>query len=143
MNSFITLFIICVIYYTIYKYYPEKLIDYHNYFFIFIGIYLVAIYMFSYETQFMYNLFKNIHDTTRQPLYSFNASQSNSEFFHEQNPNHNIKNHISQQQGQRCAQCNNFLLHSDSLLKYKIPLQNGGQNNISNLMIVCPTCFNF
>ena len=143
MNSLITLFIICLIYYTINKYYPEKLIDYHNYFYIFIGVYLLLVYLFSYETQFMYNLFKNIHDTTKQPLYSFNASQSNADFFNTQNPNHNIKNHISQNQGQRCASCNNYLMQGDSLLKYKIPLQNGGQNNISNLMIVCPTCFNF
>ena len=143
MNSLITLFIICLIYYTINKYYSEKLIDYHNYFYIFIGVYLLLVYMFSYETQFMYNLFKNIHDTTRQPLYSFNASKSNADFFNTQNPNHNIKNHISQNQGQRCAQCNNYLMQGDSLLKYKIPLKNGGQNNISNLMIVCPTCFNF
>ncbi len=143
MNSLITLFIICLIYYTINKYYPEKLIDYHNYFYIFIGFYLLLVYLFSYETQFMYNLFKNIHDTTKQPLYSFNASQSNADFFNTQNPNYDIKNHISQNQGQRCALCSNYLIQGDSLLKYKIPLQNGGQNNISNLMIVCPTCFNF
>ena len=75
--------------------------------------------------------------------YSYALNHSNADFFYQQNPNHNIKNHISQNQGQRCAQCNNYLMQGDSLLKYKIPLQNGGQNNISNLMIVCPTCFNF
>ena len=143
MNSLITLFIICLIYYIIYRYHPEKIQNYHKYFFIFIGIYLLLIYLFSHEKQFMYNLFKNINDTTNQPLYSFNASQSNADFYYQQNPNHNIKNVLAQQQGQRCLQCNNFLLQDDKLLKYKIPLQHGGQNNISNLILVCPTCFNF
>ena len=28
-------------------------------------------------------------------------------------------------------------------LKYKIPLQNNGQNNIENIGLVCPQCFSF
>ena len=31
----------------------------------------------------------------------------------------------------------------NNLLKYKTPLQRGGPNDISNLGLVCPTCFSF
>jgi len=144
MNSLVTLFIICIIYYTLHRYFPDSFEDiYHKYLIGFIVFYLFVVYLLTYETQFMYKFFRNIYDTSNQPLYSFNASQSNADLFYQQNPNHNIKNNLSQQQGNRCAHCNNFLLQGDNLLKYKTPLQQGGQNNISNLMLVCPTCFSF
>ena len=146
MNSLITLFIICMIYYTLHRYFPDRFEEiYHKYLIGFVIIYLVAVYLLTYETHFMYKIFRNIHDTTTQPLYSFNAASSNAEFFNQQNPNYNIKNDLLQQQGNRCPSCNNFFVQGDdsNLLKYKIPLQNGGQNDVSNLMLVCPTCFTF
>ena len=76
MNSLILLTVICIIYYCIYKWYPHYLEErYHYYLVAFVTIYLLIIYMFSYENEFMYKMFKNIYDTSRQPLYSFNASE--------------------------------------------------------------------
>ena len=100
-------------------------------------------YMFTYENEFMYKLFKNIHDTNRQPLHAFNAKDSNSELYNNLNPNTNIKIVLAQKQNQRCIQCKNYILNKDIdyyKLKYIVPLQNGGQNDINNLSIVCPSC---
>ena len=61
--------------------------------------------MFSYENEFMYKMFRNIYDTSRQPLYTFNAKDSNAELYNSLNPNQYIKPMLAQKQGQRCAQC--------------------------------------
>ena len=45
-----------------------------EYLFQFIVIFIV--YMFVYEKEFMYKMFKNIYYLSRQPLYSFNAQES-------------------------------------------------------------------
>ena len=144
MNSLIFLTVLCVIYYCIHKWYPQYLEErYHYYFGGFIAVYLFVIYMFSYENEFMYKMFKNIYDTSRQPLYSFNAKDSNDELYNSLNPNQDIKPMLAQKQGQRCAQCQNYIMGKDInyyKLKYLVPLQHGGQNDINNLAIVCPNC---
>ena len=144
MNSFIFFTFLCVIFYYIHKWYPQYLEKkYYYYFGGFILIYLFIMYMFTYENEFMYKLFKNIHDTNRQPLHAFNAKDSNSELYNNLNPNTNIKIVLAQKQNQRCIQCKNYILNKDIdyyKLKYIVPLQNGGQNDINNLSIVCPSC---
>ena len=50
---------------------------------------------------------------------------------------------LLQNQGSRCAKCNNFILPKDSKymsLQYKTPLNQGGLHDHSNLMGVCPNC---
>ena len=143
MNGILFLVVICVIYYILYKYVPYLVIDYFYYFIGFICIYIVIYYLLVFESDFSNKIFANIYHTSKQPLYTFNAQQSNSELFYEQNPNYNIKNHLLNQQHQRCYKCDNFLMKDEGLLTYKIPLQYGGQNNINNLVLVCPTCFQF
>ena len=148
MNSFIFLTVICTIYYCIYKYKPEYIEPKYNYYFGgFIAIYLFVIYMFTYENEFMYKMFKNIYDTSRQPLYTFNAKDSNAELYNTLNntlnPNGDIKSMLCQKQGNRCAKCQNYIMNKDLdyyKLKYLVPLQQGGQNNVNNLGVVCPTC---
>lgn len=144
MNSLIFLSVICTVYYCIYKWYPEYLEEkYHYYFGGFVTIYLLIIYMFTYENEFLYKIFKNVYDTSRQPLYSFNAHHSNAELYKSLNPNENIKSVLSQKQNSRCAQCHNIIMNKDIQyykLKYLVPLQQGGQNDVSNLGIVCPNC---
>ena len=144
MNSLIFLSVICTIYYCIYRWYPEYLEEkYHYYFGGFVSIYLLIIYMFTYENEFLYKIFKNIYDTSRQPLYSFNAHHSNAELYKSLNPNSDIKSLLAQKQNSRCAQCHNIIMNKDLhyyKLKYLVPLQQGGQNDVSNLGIVCPNC---
>lgn len=144
MNSLILLTTICIIYYCIYKWYPHYLEErYHYYLVAFVSIYLFIVYMFSYENEFMYKMFKNIYDTSRQPLYSFNAQDSNAQLYETLNPNQDIKSMLAQKQHSRCAQCNNYIIGNDipyHKLKYLLPLQQGGKNDISNLGLVCPTC---
>ena len=99
--------------------------------------------MFNYQTEFMYKLFKNIYDTSRQPLYSFNAQDSNAELYNTLNPNADIKSMLCQKQGNRCSRCQNYIMMQDLdyyKLKYLVPLQQGGQNNVNNLGVVCPNC---
>ena len=144
MNSLIFLSVICTIYYCIYRWYPEYLEEkYHYYFGGFVTIYLLIIYMFTYENEFMYKIFKNVYDTSRQPLYSFNAHHSNAELYKSLNPNEDIKSLLAQKQNSRCAQCHNIIMNKDLhyyKLKYLVPLQQGGPNDVSNLGIVCPNC---
>ena len=147
MNSIIFLVVVCIIYYCINHYFPDKIEEkYHYYFGGFVIVYCIILYFLIFESEFMFKIFKNIYETSNQPLYSFNASQSNADLFYQQNPNHNIKDNLAIQQGYRCASCNNLMVKQDVnnyLLKYKIPLQQGGPNDISNLGLVCPTCFSF
>ena len=144
MNSLIFLTVICVIYYCVYKYKPEYIEQrYHYYFGGFVSIYLFIIYMFTYEYEFVYKMFKNIYDTSRQPMYSFNTKDSNAELYNSLNPNQDIKSMLCQKQGNRCAQCQNYIMMKDIdyyKLKYLVPLQQGGQNDVNNLGVVCPNC---
>ena len=88
MNSLIFLSVILCIYYIIYKYKPEYIEERYNYYLGgFVVVYLFIIYMFNYQTEFTYKLFKNIYDTSRQPLYSFNAQDSNAQLYNSLNPN--------------------------------------------------------
>ena len=144
MNSLIFLTVICIIYYCIYKWYPHYLEDkYHYYFGGFIAIYLFIVYMFSFENEFMYKVFKNVYDTSRQPLYSFNAQDSNAQLYNSLNPNQDIKSMLAQKQQSRCARCQNIIMQQDIpyyKLKYLVSLQQGGKNDITNLGLVCPNC---
>ena len=147
MNSIIFLIIICSIYYYIYRSHNEYLKNkYHYYFGGFVSLYLIILYIYYFEYQFFYKVLKNIYDTSNQPLYTFNAQGSNAELFESQYPNFNIKETLFQKQGQRCRACSNFIMKEDihnCKLKYNTSLQNGGQNNVENIGLVCPQCFEF
>lgn len=146
MNSLSFLIILCLIYYCIYRWYPQYLNEKYNYYFGgFVIVYLFILYLFTYEKQFMYKMFQNIHDTQKQPLALFNAKGSNSDLYNSftQNSNSDLKLMLAHNQHSRCAQCQNYILSNDInyyKLKYLIPLQSGGQNDISNLCLVCPNC---
>tara|TARA_B110000495_G_C22837700_1_gene488599 strand:- start:319 stop:543 length:225 start_codon:yes stop_codon:yes gene_type:complete len=71
---------------------------------------------------------------------------SNAELFESQYPNFNIKETLLNKQNGRCYACSNFIMNSDlqnTKLKYKNSLQNGGQNNIENIGLVCLHCYGF
>ena len=114
MNSIIFLIVICSIYYYIYRSHNEYLESkYHYYFGGFVSLYLIVLYLYYFEYQFFYKVLKNIYDTSRQPLYSFNAKDSNAELYNSLNPNQDIKPMLAQKQGQRCAQCQNYIMGKD------------------------------
>tara|TARA_A100001015_G_scaffold289774_1_gene362034 strand:- start:368 stop:808 length:441 start_codon:yes stop_codon:yes gene_type:complete len=145
MNSIIFLITLLAIYYYIYQNYYDRFEEkYHYYFYIFIGVYIVILYIYHFEYEFFYKLLKNIYDTNSVPLYESNTMNSNSG----ENPfdGFNVKETLLNKQGGRCYACSNFITNSDlphSKLKYKNPLQNGGQNNIENIGLVCNQCYEF
>ena len=145
MNSIIFLVTILAIYYYIYLNYYDRFEEkYHYYFYGLIGFYLVILYIYHFEYEFFYRLLKNVYDTNQQPLYTFDSMNSNAELFESQHPNFNIKETLLQKQSGRCYACSNFIMNNDlhhTKLKYKNPLQNGGQNNVENIGLVCGQCF--
>ena len=147
MNSIIFLVTILAIYYYVYQNYYDRVEEkYHYYFYGSIGVYLVILYIYHFEYEFFYRLLKNVYDTNQQPLYTFNSMNSNAELFESQHANFNIKETLLQKQSGRCYACSNFIMNNDlhhTKLKYKNPLQNGGQNNVENIGLVCPQCFGF
>jgi len=147
MNSIIVLITILAIYYYIYQNYYDRFEEkYHYYFYGLIGVYLVILYIYHFEYEFFYRLLKNVYDTNQQPLYTFDSMNSNAELFESQHPNFNIKETLLQKQSGRCYACSNFIMNNDlhhTKLKYKNPLQNGGQNNVENIGLVCGQCFEF
>ena len=154
MNSIIFLITILSIYYYVYQNYYDRFEEkYHYYFYGAIAVYLVILYVYHFEYEFFYKLLKNVYDTNRQPLYTFDSMNSNAELFQSQHPStganplmgFNIKETLLKKQNGRCYSCSNFILDNDlesTKLKYKNPLQNGGQNNIENIGLVCGQCFN-
>ena len=77
---------------------------------------------------------------------------SNAQLFESQYPSgdpfggFNIKETLLNKQNGRCYACSNFIMNNDlesTKLKYKNPLQNGGQNNIENIGLVCSQCNEF
>ena len=147
MNSIIFLLLILAIYYYIYREFYDRFDEkYHTYFYIFIGVYIIILYIYHFEYEFFYRVLKNIYDTNNKPLYTFNSMNSNAELFSSQHPNFNIKETLLQKQSGRCYACSNFIMKNDldsSKLKYKISLQNGGQNNVENIGLVCMHCYGF
>ena len=147
MNSIIFFITILAIYYYIYKNYYDRFEEKtHYYFYGCLGIYSLILYIYHFEYEFFYRLLKNVYDTNQQPLYTFNSMNSNAELFQSQHPNFNIKETLLQKQSGRCYACSNFILSKDlhhTKLKYKTSLQDGGQNNVENIGLVCSQCFVF
>jgi len=157
MNSIIFFITILAIYYYIYKNYYDRFEEKtHYYFYGCLGIYSLILYIYHFEYEFFYRLLKNVYDTNQQPLYTFNSMNSNAELFQSQHPNSssaddhfrgfNIKETLLQKQSGRCNACSNFIMNSDlhnTKLKYKTLLQEGGQNHIENIGLVCSQCFQF
>ena len=149
MNSIIFLIILLAIYYYIYQNYYDRFEEkYHYYFYVFIGVYIVILYIYHFEYEFFYRLLKSIYDTNNQSLYKIDSQYQNSTSLEAGNPllGFNIKETLLNKQNGRCSACSNFIMNGDldsTKLKYKNPLQNGGQNNIENIGLVCMHCFEF
>ena len=150
MNSIILLVVLLALYYYIYmNYYDFFEYKYHIYFYIFVSIYLILLYIYHFEYELLYKLLKNVHEINHKPLYQYN-NLSNSQLIGSEYPNiyngFNIKETLLHKQNGRCNACSNFIMNNDisnCKLKYKKSLNEGGINNIENIGLVCPHCFEF
>jgi len=147
MWSIIFLIGLCIGYYYLHQKYPreDKEVMYAG---IFVVSYLVVLYLLHYERDFLYKIFKNMYETHKQPLYSFDALGSNSDLFQVRSPTHQapFKTQVLQNQGSRCSQCKSFILMKDTdkyHLDYKRSLYHGGENSLQNLEVVCQSCYDF
>ena len=150
--SILCLVIICLGYYFFHQKYPreEKELIYFG---IFVVCYCIILYLINYERDLVYKILKHVYETHKQPLYSLNALESNTDFLQSTpdiSSNYNqkltIEENILQQQGSRCSECKNFILMKDKHtyhLDYKRSLYHGGSPTMDNLCVICQNCYNF
>ena len=137
MFSLLLLIGICVGYYYLNLYYPREEKE-HIYFGIFVTVSIILIYLFNFEEGLIYKVFRNIYDIQKKPLYDLSFFKDNQD-----ENNLSFNSMLLQNQGSRCGQCGNFILPKDihyTSLNYRIPLNQGGQHDHNNLMVVCPNC---
>ncbi len=141
MKSIVILITIIIIYYQINRRYPTKLTKKnHLYFISFCIIYSLIIYLTKYQKIFVYKVLKNIKEADEKPLFDVNS------MIYKETKMEGLKNHLAMRQGWRCISCQNPILQKDiylSSISYIKPLQLGGENDITNLGIVCHSCSNF
>lgn len=136
MFSLLLLLIVGVSYYYFNRMYPREMKE-KIYFGVFMTTWLLIIYLMNFQERFMYRIFKQVYEVQQKPLYDTSlftdTKQDNLEF----------KQWVLNSQGSRCAACHNFILPTDSQythFSYKVPLEQGGSYDHSNLQIVCPNC---
>ena len=137
MFSLVLLIGICIGYYYLNIYYPREEKE-HIYFGIFVTVSIILIYLFNFEEGLILKIFKNIYDIQKKPLYDLSFFKDEDK---EQSEHFNLM--LLQNQGSRCARCGNFILPKDiqyTSLNYRVPLNQGGINDHTNLMVVCPNC---
>ena len=137
MFSLLLLIGICVGYYYLNLYYPREEKE-HIYFGIFVTVSITLIYLFNFEEGLIHKVFKNIYDIQKKPFYDLSFFKDKQD---ENDKSFNLM--VLQNQGSRCGQCGNFILPKDihyTSLNYRIPLNQGGQHDHNNLMVVCPNC---
>lgn len=135
MFSILLIIATCVGYYFLDRYYPRENKE-KIYFAVFIGCWILIVYLLNFQQSFMYKIFKQIHDIDNRPLYDlsdFKKNESQDDF----------KLMLLNNQNSRCGKCMNYIL-PDSIpytgLSYKTPLYNGGEISHDNLMVVCSSC---
>ena len=140
MNGITVLILIIVIGYFYNNRYPQTLKN-KIYFGIGCSVFATFIYFMNYQTPFVYKMAKNIKDIQTQPLH-----QSIPDFKMDTVKSDNIKYQVANKQNLRCPSCKNPISLRDLetyKLSYITPLNFGGQNDQSNLKLMCPTCFQF
>jgi hypothetical protein len=145
MNGCIFLVVICLIYYSIWRYYPDKFQrKHHIYVGIFVSVYLAIYYVITFEPGFTHKVLHNVYTTSQEPLYTHHSKTTNANLYYQQNPHADIKEMLVMKQGSRCLRCQNYILgERDMNLTYVVPLQSGGSNDISNVGVACSSCSMF
>ena len=114
------------------------------YFSIFVGCYLLFIYLLHYERDFIYKILVSLYETHKQPLYP--VSDTLQVRSYDTKYRRSMKSQILENQGSRCAQCKSFILMKDEdkyHVSYKHSLYHGGQTNMDNIEVICEACNDF
>ena len=107
------------------------------------SLFLVFLYFMNYQQSFVYKMAKNVQNIQTQPLHAALPDFTTNK---ETIQSNNIKYQLANKQGLRCKSCKNPISLRDLeayKLSYDTPLEFGGQNDLTNLKIMCPTCFQF
>ena len=140
MSLSTTVILITIIYYILFRYYPDYITWQVKYGLIGIIIfYLIIQYFINFQYPFVYKTMKNIYNSDNQPLYTINSSDNNSTFYN----SNSSKNLLLNNQNDRCLKCQNVINITDSYMVYTNPLKYGGENSITNLSLLCGSCYNF
>ena len=139
MLSLLLLICFCVGYFYLHKFRPrsQKEMIYVS---VFVGIYIVILYLANFQQELLHKLFKQIYDIQNKPLYDL------SDFSKPDNSVKEFQLQMLQNQGSRCSLCQNFILPKDidyTSIQYKLPLHQGGSHSHDNLHVVCPNCHAF
>ena len=107
---------------------------------IYIGLFVSAIlfikYCLNYQKPFVHKMVNNIQNTNNIKLHELLP-----EFHTKQN---NIKYVLADKQELRCESCKNIIdinYIDHYKLSYRLPLQMGGVNDVTNLSLICPSCY--
>ena len=135
MKVYIILAIIIFMYYNYHIRWPLEFYQ-HVYFISFVSFVILIKYCLNNQQPLVYKMMNNIQNTNNIRLHELIPD------FHTK-PN-NIKYKLAEKQDLRCESCKNtidtnYIDHYK--LSYKVPLQYGGNNDVTNLCIICPTCF--
>ena len=136
MKAYIILLLIIVAYYQYHIRWPLQFYQ-HVYFFIFVGGVVMIKYCMNYQQPLMYKMLNNIQNTNNIRLHELVPDFRSK-------PN-SIKYKLAEKQEFRCEGCKNnidinYIDHYK--LSYKIPINKGGSNDVTNLCLICPTCYN-
>ena len=85
----------------------------------------------------MYKMLNNVQNTNNIRLHELVPDFRNK-------PD-SIKYKLAEKQEFRCEGCKNNIdinYINSYKLSYKIPLNHGGSNDVTNLCLICPTCYN-
>ena len=142
MNGITLLIIIVIAGYFYNNRYPQPMWN-KIYFGAGCSLFLVFLYFMNYQQPFVYKMAKNVRDIQTQPLHAALPDFTGNSATVQSN---NIKYQLANKQGLRCSSCKNPISLRDLesyKLSYDTPLEFGGQNDLTNLKIMCPTCFQF
>ena len=141
MKAIACLAFLIFVYFQIMKWCPFEITwNYHMYFGGFVFVYVLIYYFMNYQTSFVYKMAHTMKNIDEKPLYDVNS------IFYKENQMDGLKNNLAMKQGWRCMHCQNPILQKDInnySINYIQPLQFGGQNNLQNLGVKCPTCSTF
>lgn len=133
MKALFILSVICIVYYFTHKQeWMELSLKNHIQFGIFTSVYLFLYYVLSYQKEFVYKVFKNVHQTDSQH-YNPDISYQNDI----------VKYKLAEQQNHRCYGCQNPIFQKEIekyKINYKVPLTKGGNHSFDNLAIYCREC---
>ena len=140
INCIIFLAILFFIYYKINLNYNIFTNKYHYYFGGFIILVLFINYLMNYQKGFVYKMASNIKNTNNIQMHELLPDYTN-----KNKSDAIVKNYLLNKQLYKCQYCNrdidiNYI--NEYNLSYITPIESGGQVNIDNLCLICPTCNN-